>query len=114
MKMDITEIDEGFSLIKFTGEIIPEDQESIINPVRKLISQGFRTFFLEMEDVSYINSAGIGAVAATLKIVREVSGDIVLINPSDPVMSLLQITRLDTLFKICSGVEEALDEVRNF
>ena len=57
---------------------------------------------------SYIDSSGIQALVEAYKEAKEAGIELILINPSQNIRDVLQVTRLITIFRIADSVEEAL------
>ena len=66
---------------------------------RSLIA-GHRQFILKMNDVSYIDSCGLGELVSIYTSVRKSGGHVRILAPSERVRELLDITKLDTIFEI--------------
>jgi anti-sigma B factor antagonist len=64
---------------------------------------------LDLSSVSYIDSTGLGVLVSALKEAIRKEGDIRLINPSDQVRMLLEMTRVDTVFSTYADQKAALN-----
>lgn len=62
---------------------------------------------VDMENVRYMNSSGIGVLITLLTKVKNKNGKMVLINPSNQIVKLLEITKLDSVFTILKSKSEA-------
>ena len=94
--------------LEFTGDLIGENNgPELVELVNDLLNKGVRYCFVNISDVRYINSSGIGVLITILTKFRNKSGELYLINPSDHVKKLLIITKLQAIFNIVSSVEEA-------
>jgi anti-sigma B factor antagonist len=72
------------------------------------VDAGGRKFLLDCSPTGYIDSSGLGALVTIAKRVREAGGQIRLAGLNDDLRSLFELTKLDTLFAIYPGIEEAL------
>ncbi len=72
-----------------------------------LINQGNHFFILNLSQVEFVDSSGLGAMISILKTLKQSNGDIILCELKNPVMNLLNLTRLSNVFKICSNENEA-------
>lgn len=81
-------------------------QVSLREHIDKLIEEGHRDFVLNLSDVPYIDSFGLGQLITIWTSIRSSGGQLVLLHPTDYVQRLFEITKLNTVFHI-SG-EEAL------
>ncbi|PYR97114.1 MAG: anti-sigma factor antagonist [Acidobacteria bacterium] len=76
----------------------------------ELLEEDHRNFVLDLADVPYIDSFGLGQLVTIWSSIRSKDGRLILLRPTDHVRHLLQITKLDTIFPI--AVEE-LQAVRS-
>ena len=76
-----------------------------------LIEQGNRHLIVDMKDVTFIDSSGLGALVSALKTLKRssASGDVRLARVQAPVVSLLEIIRLNRVFTSYSSVEQAIE-----
>jgi anti-sigma B factor antagonist len=75
-----------------------------------LIEQGHRSLVVDMSEVSFIDSSGLGALVSALKALKtqERNGDIRLANVQQPVVALLEIIRLQRVFSSYPSVDQAV------
>jgi anti-sigma B factor antagonist len=66
----------------------------------ELLDSGHRRLLLDLSQVSFIDSAGVGELVAGLRAARRVGGDVKLLNASERVHSTLYIARLLPLFEL--------------
>jgi bifunctional UDP-N-acetylglucosamine pyrophosphorylase/glucosamine-1-phosphate N-acetyltransferase len=80
--------------------------------IRPLIEAGRRNVVLNLAKISYIDSAGMGALVGILKAVREVNGQLRLSALPPRVKVLLETANLDRVFDVCADEAEALASLR--
>ena len=68
--------------------------------INALLDQGLRKFILDMEDVSHIDSFGLGQLVAAWTTITGKGGEMTLVRPNAHVLKLLEITKLNTVFPI--------------
>jgi anti-sigma B factor antagonist len=75
-----------------------------------LIEQGHRHLIVDLRDVTFIDSSGLGALVSALKTLKRGSGsgDVRLARVQPPVVSLLEIIRLNRVFTSYASVEQAI------
>jgi anti-sigma B factor antagonist len=75
-----------------------------------LIDQGHRQLVVDLKDVTFIDSSGLGALVSALKTIKRTSGsgDVRLARLQPPVVSLLEIIRLNRVFMSYASVDEAV------
>lgn len=77
------------------------------NDLFKRIDDGHNHIVFDMSAITFIDSCGIGALVSALKKIG-VRGDMKLTCVSNPVMTVLKLTRLDKAFHIFESTQEAL------
>jgi anti-sigma B factor antagonist len=77
----------------------------------QLIGAGQRRLVIDLADVQFVDSSGLGALVSALKALKLVKGggDIRLANVQPPVVALLEIIRLDRVFSSHPSVEQAVE-----
>ncbi|HUJ31098.1 MAG TPA: STAS domain-containing protein [Candidatus Acidoferrum sp.] len=97
------------AIVDFSGKITLGEGSSVLRKtVRELIDRGHRKILLNLADVDYIDSSGIGELVSAYTTVRGVSGEMKLLQLTRRVHDILQITRLFTVFDVQSDEEVAL------
>lgn len=108
MKATIRKIG-NVSVIDLSGKItIGEGDVVLREKVGELLDGGERRILLNLENVKYMDSAGIGELVACYKRAREKGGTVKLLNPSGKVYDLLQLTKLEEVFDTYRDEKEAL------
>jgi len=65
---------------------------------------------IDISQLRYINSSGIGVLITILTKFRNKGGEVYLLNPSESVRKLLIITKLNSIFNIVATEEEAITQ----
>ena len=73
---------------------------ALLRRVNELLEAGHREFVLNLADVPYIDSFGLGQLIAIWSSIRSRSGQMTLLRPTDQVLKLFQITKLDGVFHL--------------
>lgn len=109
--MDIKErVVEGVSVLDLSGKIVlGEGDVQIKDRIRDLLSDGQRKILLNLGDVSYIDSAGLGALISSYATTKREGGQLKLVNLTRRVQDLLAITKLITVFDTFESEKEAID-----
>jgi anti-sigma B factor antagonist len=81
-----------------------------------LIEQGQRRLVVDLAEVSFIDSSGLGALVSALKTLKrsDNGGDVRLTRVQPPVVSLLEIIRLNRVFTTYATVEQAVESFHHF
>ena len=76
--------------------------------VRDLLKEGSKNILLNLRDVSYIDSSGIGELFGCFTTVRSQGGALKLTNPNERVRNLLSLTKLNTVLEVIEDEATAL------
>ena len=91
----------GITIVDLSGRItLGEGSVVLRDMVRDLVTKGQRKILLNLGDVTYIDSSGIGELVSAFTTVRNQGGELKLLNLTKKVHDLLQITKLYTVFDI--------------
>ena len=82
-----------------TGMLDGATTNELKNQVMELIQHGADIILLEMEGVTFMNSSGIGALVAILKVVRAKGKQLYLCGLRDQVKMIFKLTKMDRVFK---------------
>jgi anti-sigma B factor antagonist len=85
-----------------------EGDELLKDKVNSLINQGVRKVVLNLAEVPYIDSAGLGEVVRTYATVKREGGSLKLLNLTKRITDLLSITKLLTVFETFDSESEAI------
>ncbi len=100
------------TVIDAAGRItLGEGSSTFRDTVRDLASSGHQKLLLNLGDVSYIDSSGIGELVSGFTTVTNHGGQLKLLNLTKRVKDLLQITKLYTVFEV---YEDEAAAVRSF
>ena len=100
MKASNRQVD-GITVVDMSGRItLGEGSVVLRDSIRDLISKGQKKILLNLGDVTYIDSSGIGELVSAFTAVRREGGELKLLKLTKKVHDLLQITKLYTVFDI--------------
>jgi len=100
MKANNREVD-GVTVVDMSGRItLGEGSVVLRDTIRDLIGKGQKKILLNLGDVTYIDSSGIGELVSAFTAVRREGGELKLLKLTKKVHDLLQITKLYTVFDI--------------
>ncbi|WP_378954778.1 STAS domain-containing protein [Pelosinus sp. sgz500959] len=94
--------EENRVLVFLVGAIHTEDADRLRPELMDCIAKGHKNFLIDMENVDYIDSAGIAMFLAVQKVVTKLDGKVTLQRLKGGVKDLFEITQLGTVF----GIEE--------
>jgi anti-sigma B factor antagonist len=76
--------------------------------LKALIADGNVHVVVDLGNVGFLDSQGLGALISCLKVLRQVEGSFVLTNLSEPAEAVLRITRLIRVLDVQPTVDDAL------
>ena len=88
-----------------------EGDELLKDKINSLLQQGHKKVILNLEDVPYIDSAGLGEIVRTYTTISRQGGSLKLLNLTKRITDLLAITKLLTVFET---YDSEADAVRSF
>ena len=92
---------DGVAVVDMSGRItLGEGSVVLRDTIRDLIGKGNKKILLNLGDVTYIDSSGIGELVSAFTAVRREGGELKLLNLTKKVHDLLQITKLYTVFDV--------------
>jgi anti-sigma B factor antagonist len=92
-----------------SGKItLGEGTMAIRNTVREVLKNGGKKIVLNLSDVNYIDSSGIGELVSTFTTVTNQGGQLKLLNLTKKIQELLQITKLLTVFSVYQSEQDAI------
>jgi anti-sigma B factor antagonist len=108
MKSTTRQVD-GVTIVDLSGRItLGEGSTMLRDIVREMIAKGTKKILLNLGDVTYIDSSGIGELVSAFTTVRNGGGELKLLNLTKKVHDLLQITKLYTVFDIKDDEAKAI------
>ena len=100
-------------ILDLSGRItIGEGTIILRDNIRRFLNAGDRKFLLNLGDVGYIDSSGLGELVTAFTAVRNHEGQLKLLNLTRRVQDLLQITKLLTVFETFNSETEAIKSMR--
>jgi anti-sigma B factor antagonist len=99
---DVTIVDIGGKITLGEGAL------AIREKVRELTGAGTKKIVLNLGDVNYIDSSGIGELVSAFTNVSNAGGQLKLLNLTKRVQDLLQITKLYTVFEVHDDESKAV------
>ena len=108
IKINSRQKDDVFVLDLSGRLVLGEGLTALREQVRDLVSRGGKKIVLNLRDVSYIDSSGLGELIGAFTAVRRQGGELKLLNLAKHVHGLLQLTKLYTIFEVFDDEERAL------
>ena len=109
LSLKTRKVDDSIVLLELSGKLtIGEPVLLLRETLRTHTTGGERKYVLNLGDVSYIDSSGLGELVSSYTTIRNKGGDIKLLKLTTKTRDLLQMTKLLTVFDVYDDEAEAL------
>lgn len=107
-----TRVKDGILVVDCSGRIVFGDESSLLRETIKQAVTENNRIVLNLGEVSYIDSGGLGTLVALRVTAQNAGGAIKLTNLTKRVGDVLQITKLLTVFDVYNSEAEAIESFR--
>ena len=104
MVFDVEPLEGGVTLVRLQGRLDAASAPGLLARLNRAISEERTLFVIDLAEVPFIDSTGLGVLVSGLKAARRADGDLRLAAPSPQVRKLLRLTTLDRVFTIVDSV----------
>jgi len=99
---------ENILLMDVNGEVDLYNAPEIKEVIKEQIDNNKRQIIINLDEVSYIDSSGIGALISSLSNLKKIGGGLKIINVHDSVKKVFELTKLTSFFEIYDNEDEAV------
>src|SRR4051812_40272560 len=112
--MEISERNDGkVTILNLAGKVTLGEGDLLLkDKLHSLLNQGRKDVLLNLAQVSYVDSAGLGAIVSAYTTMTRQGGSLKLANVTKKMQDLLSITKLLTVFETFDSEDEALRSYR--
>ena len=103
-----SDVRDGVTVVHVGGEIDVYTAPVLRERLDEHISAGRDHLVVDLENVSFMDSTGLGVLVGRLKLVRVTNGSLRLVCSSERILKVFSITGLDKVFHIYGSVDDAL------
>ena len=121
MSLDIREsLREGVVILSLKGRLTVGEASSVREQCSAVAAGGHVNVLLNLEQVEYIDSTGLGALVICFTSLKKAGGALKLVNPNKRNVELLLLTKLHTIFEVFADEQDAVNsffpdrEIRHF
>ncbi len=107
LRVDVTERD-GWSVLQVGGEIDVATAPRLREQLLKVVNDQRFQIVVDLTDVDFIDSTGLGVLIGALKRVRTHGGNLALVCTEPRILKVFEITGLDQVFQIHPAVDAAV------
>jgi anti-sigma B factor antagonist len=98
-------------IVELNGRLCIPDV-ALSEHINELLEEGHRAFVLNLANVPYVDSFGLGQLITIWTSIRSRSGQLILLRPTDHAQALFRITKLNTIFHISGEEAQAVRSAR--
>ena len=98
----------GTVVVRLVGRLDLASAAEVKQRLTRAIAEGHRRLVVDLGDVTFIDSSGLGALIGGLKAARLQRGDLRIARPGEQARLVLELTTLDRVLRPYPTVEEAL------
>ncbi len=109
MNVTVEEQGEGRAVMRVEGRLDLVAAAGLREAVRAAVEAGSRSLVVDLADVPFVDSSGIGALIGGLRETRQAGGELRIANAAEQVRTVLSLTKIDRVLKPYASVDEALD-----
>ncbi len=100
------------AVLTLRGKLMgPPDTTEFYQQIEQLLEEGVSRIVVDMHNVNWINSIGVGTLMKCLKLVQRADGHLHLANLSDKVQSIFAMSQLTKVFSIHNDVDAGIKEL---
>ena len=108
-----TERTEGIAVLFIREDRLDaNNSEELKAELRRLFESGTKDLVVDMKEIHFIDSSGLGALVSGYKNASILHGSLKLANLQAQVKSMFELTRLHRVFDIFTSVDDALESYR--
>jgi anti-sigma B factor antagonist len=96
------------AVLRTAGEIDAYSAPQLREQVIKLLADGTRHIIVDLRDVEFLDSTGLGALVGSLKRLREQDGSLALVATAGKILTVFRVTGLIRVFEFHPSAAEAI------
>ncbi len=103
----------SITIVNIGGQIVSgKESAALRNLVRELLSKGHKQILFNLGEVSHIDSTGLGTLVGAFTSVKNQNGELKLLNLTNKVRDIMQITKLYTVFDVLNYEHDGIKSFR--
>jgi anti-sigma B factor antagonist len=113
LKITSKPIEHGYYMVDIDGEVDIATSTQLRDALYEIIAQGHNNLVLNLDQVRYIDTSGLGVLMGARKRVREHEGRILIVCSNPRLQRLFAITSLAKVFDIFDTIDEMQKKIAN-
>ncbi len=108
------EVKDGVLVIYLEGNLLGENTNGpVMEMIKKSIDEGNKKILFNLADMKFINSTGLGMLLTGVTKTRNAGGELALCSLPDQMKKLLQMTKLESVFKVQPDEVSAIEFLKS-
>jgi anti-anti-sigma factor len=103
----------NLQVIHPTGILDSTQTNQLRNEVNAVIDAGTKVILVDLKDVSFMDSSGLGVLVTALKTVRSAGGKLCVCSLNEQIKILFELTSMDRVFEIFTDQHEFLQAIKD-
>ena len=108
MQIEMQQAHERVTVVAPKGRLDMASASSFRERVLQLVQSGSTHLVIDLSEVSFVDSSGLGAIIGGLKVARQAGGELRIARPNQQVLLVLDLTSLNRVLEPYGTVEEAV------
>jgi anti-anti-sigma factor len=108
VRIDLQQTHERVTVVTPNGRLDMSSAPAFRERVRQLVDSGAARLVVDMGEVSFVDSSGLGAIIGGLKVTRQAGGDLRIARPNQQVQLVLDLTSLNRVLRPYGSLDEAM------
>lgn len=107
MEFNVTERDGGVAIVHLKGRLNMVSAGRLRDLISSSVAEGHPRIAVDLTNVDFMDSSGLGALISGLKTTRQSGGDLRIAAPTEQVQLVLQLTNMERVFTAYGSAETA-------
>ena len=109
MELEIPDVDvEGWTVVAASGEIDVATAPALRDRLTELVEAGTAHLIVDLEDVDFLDSTGLGVLVGGVRRARSEGGDLRLVCTNTRILKVFEATGLQDVFTIGATIDDAV------
>ncbi len=105
-------VNDDVIIIKPVKSLDNNNAHEMVDIITGLQEEGYKTIIIDMNELEFLSSAGVGSILGTIETSREAGGDIIICNVPESILHILKILDLTDYLTITENKDKALGLAR--
>jgi anti-anti-sigma factor len=106
-------VENNKAVLKFDGEVIFDNSNQLKEESKRRLEKKKKveSLIIDLSQVSYLDSSGVGVVLSLFKFMRTRNGSLAVAEPNEKIKRVFDVTKMAEIIPVYANVEEAMKEI---